>query len=77
MNKFIDVIAFIVGFIFSVPVVFIILVSASYNLVGSAQCHQQFKDYNPKFGIISGCMITYKGNRIPSDNFRIVKMGND
>jgi hypothetical protein len=35
-------------------------------------CKSKYTEFNPKYGIISGCMIEYKGKRMPAETLRIV-----
>lgn len=35
-------------------------------------CYKQYREFNPAWGVISGCIIEYNGMHIPSENFRIV-----
>ena len=55
--------AWIVGMI---VVVWLVLSVNKHN------CYKQYREFNPTWGAISGCIIEYNGMHIPSENFRIV-----
>ena len=49
--------AIIFGFIFGVD---------RYN------CHYKYRDFNPSWGLISGCMVIYNDKNVPSDSLRVM-----
>jgi hypothetical protein len=50
----------------------LIVIYALFSIPDRVQCYAQYKNYNPQYGLIQGCMIDYKGEHIPSDKMRVM-----
>lgn len=35
-------------------------------------CYYQYRDFNPSWRPISGCMVVYEGKNVPSDSLRVM-----
>lgn len=62
-----DLIAIVSIFLIASTVIIgIVLGMSRYN------CYYQYRDFNPSWGAISGCMVVYEGKNVPSDSLRVM-----
>lgn len=53
-------------------VVIVILASWGEYVYNSWKCKGAYKDYNPTYSIINGCLLEVDGKQVPSANFRVI-----
>lgn len=50
---------------------FLLLVAyAGTAMLDRAACYSKWSEFNPTWGVLTGCMIETNGKRIPSSNYR-------
>ena len=62
----------IIAIIIGVAMSFLGVIALIAYGFSSYSCVAKYADFNPKFGIITGCMIEYNSKRIPAENFRLI-----
>lgn len=59
-------------FVFLFTIVFICLVGGAGMIWESYVCHSKYRDYNPSWGILSGCQAEWMGKMTPVENIRLI-----
>lgn len=49
-------------------VILVALMFSGIMWIGSASCKSKYSDYEPQFGILSGCRVVWEGKLTPTEN---------